>query len=282
MSCVFNVVHATRIEVENEDGVSICYNFINNNTELEVTYRGKYFGSASAVAGDDEYVGDVRIPETVVYAGKTYNVTCIGEWAFGYNYGVVSVSIPKSIKRINSDAFTKCPDIKIIIPNLESWFNLSFGGVIGDEYRLYLEENTEITDLVIPSSVVKINEHAFAGCISLKSVYIPNNVTTIGNIAIADDLGFVVVNTGPFYCCRNLESVSFSNSVTMIGDYAFCGCSSLTSIEIPNSVNTIGISAFSGCTGLTSVEIPNSVTNIGEYNQEIKGETNVEIIPVSA
>ena len=28
--------------------------------------------------------------------------------------------------------------------------------------------------------------------------------------------------------------------------------------------------------------IPNSVTRIGEYNQEIKGETNVEIIPVSA
>ena len=40
--------------------------------------------------------------------------------------------------------------------------------------------------------------------------------------------------------------------------------------------------AFYYCRGLTSVTIPNSVTSIGEYNQEIKGETNVEIIPVSA
>ena len=36
------------------------------------------------------------------------------------------------------------------------------------------------------------------------------------------------------------------------------------------------------CSGLTSLTIPNSVTSIGEYNQEIKGETNVEIISVIA
>ena len=44
----------------------------------------------------------------------------------------------------------------------------------------------------------------------------------------------------------------------------------------------IGNRAFDGCTELASVEIPNSVITIGEYNQEIEGETNVEIIPVSA
>ena len=71
-------------------------------------------------------------------------------------------------------------------------------------------------------------------------------------------------------------------SVTSIGDYAFSDCTGLTSISIPNSVTSIGDYAFYGCTGLTSITIPSSVTSIGEYNQEIKGKTNVEIIPVSA
>ena len=48
------------------------------------------------------------------------------------------------------------------------------------------------------------------------------------------------------------------------------------------SVTSIGNDAFLYCDQMTSVTIPNSVTTIGEYNQEIKGETNVEIIPVSA
>ena len=69
--------------------------------------------------------------------------------------------------------------------------------------------------------------------------------------------------------------------VLKIGSSAFYGCTGLTSVIIPNSVTTIDGSAFCGCTGLTSVTIPNSVTTIGEYNQEIKGETNVVVIPVN-
>lgn len=53
-------------------------------------------------------------------------------------------------------------------------------------------------------------------------------------------------------------------------------------IIIENGVTNIGTVAFFRCSNCTSIIIPNSVTSIGEYNQEIKGKTNVEIIPVSA
>lgn len=67
-------------------------------------------------------------------------------------------------------------------------------------------------------------------------------------------------NPAPWYNNNSkIKHVTINNGVTSIGDFAFLNCSSLTSINIPNSV-----------------------TSIGEYNQEIKGVTNVEVIPVSA
>ena len=131
-------------------------------------------------------------------------------------------------------------------------------------------------DVVIPASVTYNGAEysvtnigdAFSGSNGLTSVTIPNSVTSIENSA--------------FYGCSRLISVTIPNSVTSIGGSAFYGCISLTSIMIPNSVTKIGYYAFQNCSGLTSVTISNSVTSIGEYNQEIKGMTNVEIIPVSA
>lgn len=79
-----------------------------------------------------------------------------------------------------------------------------------------------------------------------------------------------------------ISSVIIDSGVTSIGSYAFLKCTQLMSIIIPDGVTSIGEHAFHGCSALGSIDIPNSVTSIGEYNQEIKGKTNVDIIPVSA
>ena len=115
----------------------------------------------------------------------------------------------------------------------------------------------------------------------------PNEYT--GNVVIPEKVTYesveysvTSIGSGAFGGCSGLTSITIPNSVTSIGYSAFDGCSGLTSITIPNSVTSIEIWAFYNCSGLTSITIPNSVTSIGEYNQEIKGKTNVEIIPVSA
>ena len=56
-----------------------------------------------------------------------------------------------------------------------------------------------------------------------------------------------------FSCQTRLKSVTIPNSVTSIGRSAFEGCTGLTSIVIPNSVTSIGSDAFDGCYKLIEV-----------------------------
>ncbi|MDD4290640.1 MAG: leucine-rich repeat protein [Clostridia bacterium] len=156
-----------------------------------------------------------------------------------------------------------------------------------------------ITQIIIPDSVVSIGSSAFERCSSLPQITIPNSVTSIGSSA--------------FYSCRSLSSINTNNasipegngiyvidkdgnvvkengiavvvksgdshtlnfaggavttltipqSVTSIGSSAFHGCSGLTQITIPDSVVSIGFRAFSSCSGLTQITIPSSVISIG-------------------
>jgi len=101
---------------------------------------------------------------------------------------------------------------------------------------------------------------------SIRSVFISNNVTSIGNCS--------------FHHCKSLTSVTISSSVTSIGDYAFNWCTHLTSVTIPNSVTDIGESAFSYCDGLTVINIPDSVTSIGF--QAFEYCTNLTSVTISS
>ena len=171
---------------------------------------------------------------------------------------VAEDAIPEGITKIPDNCFNGCKNMeKLTLPD---------GLKVIGSYAFY--GCNALKDFSIPNSVTDIGDHAFDCCETLSSIAIPNGVTTIAQET--------------FNGCEKLENVTIPNSVTSIGNKAFDGCKALTSITIPNNVTTIADYTFHGCEKLENVTIPNSVTSIGEYNQEIKGVTNVEIIPVSA
>ena len=141
--------------------------------------------------------------------------------------------------------------------------------------------------IVIPATyngkaVTQILPSAFANAPNLKSVTIPNSVTSIDRTAFKGCVGLtsITVEQGneKYHAAGNclIETESktlifgFKNSiiptdgsVTSIGACAFEDCTGLTSITIPNSVTSIGDGAFYNCTELASVTIDNSVVSIG-------------------
>ena len=129
----------------------------------------------------------------------------------------------------------------------------------------------------------------FAGCTNLKSIEIPNTVTSIGNDAFSacirltsvNYLGtieqwckirFVTEGSNPLFFANKLylngeplTELIVPNTIKYINSYSFKGCSSLKSVVISDSVTSIGNEAFAGCSSLTSVVISDSVTIIGDY-----------------
>ena len=191
-------------------------------------------------------------------------VISIEDCAFFNCCNLTDVNVSESIIRIELGAFAGCYRLSgIHVDNGNTCYSSEEGVLFNKEGTTILYYPTEKTgDYTIPDHVTDINPGAFrnckgltgltirelqadivnmmfSGCIKLKYVNLPNNITNIGFRA--------------FFDCESLSSIHIPDSVTSIGEQAFDYCSSLTSLTIPGSVTSIGHSAFPDRTGLIDV-----------------------------
>ena len=143
------------------------------------------------------------------------SVTSIGDVAFYNCSGLTSVTIGNSVTSIGVWAFYGCSGLKkVIVKDIAAWCGIKFNGYDSNPLyyatHIYSDEDTEITNLIIPNSVTSIGDYAFNKCSGLTSVTIPNSVTSLG--------------VGAFSYCYGLTSVTIPNSVTSIGVDAFRYC----------------------------------------------------------
>ena len=134
----------------------------------------------------------------------------------------------------------------------------------------------EITEVMIPNSVVEIKREAFSNCTGIEKVTLSNRLTYIGtaafygcehltSIEIPASLDSTTAEydfTGVFEG-SGLEKVTFEEGTEQIAESLFKNCTKIESIEIPETVVAIEKEAFSGCTGLKEISVPDTVTKIG-------------------
>ena len=171
------------------------------------------------------------------------SVTSIGSSAFSGCSKLPNITIPSSVTKIEASAFDYCSMLSMInVDNRNTYFSAQDGVLFDYDKQIIIRYpiGKYGNSYAIPSSVRTIGPSAFDSS-NLTNVIIPSSVTNIGRFA--------------FYSCKGLTSIIIPSSVTSIDASAFSYCENLTSITIPSSVTSIGSRAFSYCSKLSSVTI---------------------------
>lgn len=201
----------------------------------------------------DEYIMDVKVPETVSYEGVTYTVTSVGDYGFSSYPLLLTMELPNTVTSLGVCAFYQCERLESI--------TLS-NGLKEIPYQCFYGCRT-LRSVNIPDRVTTIGKEAFLGCKSLSSLTIPGSVVEIGISAFSSSglqsveiPGSVkVIENGTFGGCEKLRSVVLHNGLVVIGQFAFSE-SGILSIDIPDTVRLIETRAFENCYDLEEVDLP--------------------------
>lgn len=228
---------------------------------------GKYYNIISAfdltceiTAGDTKYSGNIDIPSTVEYKGKTLSVIKIGDKAFAHCENLVSVNMPNSVTEIGNSSFNGCV----------SFERIDFPQSLTKIGRTAFYECSKIQNVSFPNTLQELGSYAFRSCDGLTSVTIPYLVklqqgafcecANLVEIKLPDTMEYIESNT--FLDCKNLKSIIIPSGITEVSAFTFSGCSSLESIQLPEGIVSFDHGAFLSCSSLKTIELPNSLNEI--------------------
>lgn len=245
----------------------------------------------------------IRIPDTVsrleegALAGTKLteltlpkNIEFLGRKILSGNKGVTEIRIPKSLKSVGSAyLYGMDGDGPFAESNIQkATIETGMTEVPGHLFH----QNTTLTSVKIPDTVVKIDEYTFAQT-GLESIKIPDAVTRLEEGVLAG---------------TKLTELKLPRNIEFIGRRILSGSEGVTEIEIPKKLKSVGSAYLYGIDGdgpftgsnvqkvkieagmtkipahlfqknstLTVVEIPDTVTEIDEYAFAQTGVENLEI-----
>ncbi|MFW5780412.1 MAG: leucine-rich repeat domain-containing protein, partial [Bacillota bacterium] len=125
-------------------------------------------------------------------------------------------------------------------------------------------DQSSMTSLELPLTIIEIGEKAFYNCFSLESITMGGNYT-LGSLFGEEDgndpnLSYTAVQGDKtYYIPQSLQSVTIRPSATKIVDFAFANMTSLTDINIAPSVYDIGNKILYGSYNIESMTLSGDI-----------------------
>ena len=160
------------------------------------------------------------------------SITIIGDSAFADCESLSSIVLPRSLTKINAGVFSGCSSLQhIVIPRFVRWIKdaaFSKSGLVSVEFE---------------GDMVESIEAAFSMCENLTSIMLPNSVQRL--------------NGGVFAKCSHLEHVVLGSNIQFIGGYAFNECEALQTVTFMTTVPPPeGGNSFNNCNDSLRLIVP--------------------------
>ncbi len=196
-------------------------------------------------------------------SGSDANYVAISEIEYGY------------VNAMSSKTYNKGAILYVEFP--EGMTHLRGNSVFGGSTSKY---EVNVTEIVIPSTVIATQSGCFNGAPSLKKVFIKENsqMTTIEGSSFTDSKNLTYIQ---FENLSRLESIDGVSSCNLTGKIDLSKNTNLkslpnnflqsnpnvTEIALPDSIETIGNNAFKDCTNIrfSSPYLPKNLVSIGTH-----------------
>ncbi|MBQ8100305.1 MAG: leucine-rich repeat protein, partial [Paludibacteraceae bacterium] len=168
--------------------------------------------------GDYAFRGAKNLEELIIPT----SVTAVGAEIVEYTPNLKKLSIPESVIKVGWLAFARSGASEVSIPaSASKWY---------DECCAF-QESENLRTVTFAEGLTLIPARMFFGCTAIQQLYIPDNVSEIGE--------------GAFSRCTGLGKIHLPASLETLHNRMFHGCP-LRELEVPAGVKTIEESALLG------------------------------------
>ena len=224
------------------------------------------------------------------------SVKSIGDSAFEGCTNLKTITMAYGIESIGQKCFENCRTLEAVnIDSIATLVNIKFKDMSSNPVTLAknLYVGGEIAaDIVVPEGVTVINNYAFAGCNTFKTLVLPSSLKKIGvNIFTDESLEKVYVpsidmwlgleledkTSNPMAYAEELyvnnelfEELRMPEGITVVKKYAFYGCDSLRRIIITEDPIALRAYAFAECSDFGIY-----VNSVSDWLNVTFGENNI-------